>query len=62
MYAFHPDVLNELGGPPRDISYDLIPRLVGRAKAMPVEGYFRDIGTIDAYERAQQEWAVRAAI
>jgi mannose-1-phosphate guanylyltransferase len=63
MYAFHPDVLKELGGPPPfDIGYDLLPRLVGRAKAIPVEGYFRDIGTIDAYERAQQEWPVRAAI
>ena len=41
MYAFHPDVLDELGGPPpRDIGYDLLPRLVGRAKALPVEGYF----------------------
>jgi len=63
MYAFHPDVLSELGGlPPRDIGYDLLPRLVGRAKALPVEGYFLDIGTIDAYERAQREWPVRAAI
>ena len=63
MYAFHPDVLDELGGlPPLDIGYDLLPRLVGRAKALPVEGYFRDIGTIDAYERAQREWPVRAAI
>ena len=25
---------------------------------MLVEGYFRDIGTIDAYQRAQQEWPV----
>ena len=63
MYAFHPDVLDELGGsPPLDIGYDLLPRLVGRARALPVEGYFRDIGTIDAYERAQREWPVRAAI
>jgi mannose-1-phosphate guanylyltransferase len=63
MYAFHPDVLSELGGlPPRDIGYDLLPRLVGRAKALPVEGYFRDIGTIDAYERAQREWPGRVAI
>ncbi len=63
MYAFHPAVLDELSGPPPcDIGYDLLPRLVGRAKAMPVEGYFRDIGTIDAYKRAQQEWTVRAAI
>jgi len=63
MYAFHPSVLDELGGPPpHDIGYDLLPRLVGRAKALPVEGYFRDIGTIDAYARAQREWPVRAAI
>jgi mannose-1-phosphate guanylyltransferase len=63
MYAFHPGVLDELGGPPpRDIGYDLLPRLLGRAKAMPVEGYFRDIGTIDAYDQAQREWPVRAAI
>lgn len=63
MYAFRPDVLDEVGGPPpRDIGYDLLPRLVGRARALPVEGYFTDIGTIDAYERAQREWPVRAAI
>jgi mannose-1-phosphate guanylyltransferase len=63
MYAFHPSVLDELSGPlPRDIGYDLLPRLVGRAKALPVEGYFQDIGTMDVYERAQQEWPVRAAI
>jgi mannose-1-phosphate guanylyltransferase len=60
MYAFHPRVLDEISGPPpRDIGYDLLPRLVGRAKAMPVEGYFRDIGTPDAYQRAQQEWPAR---
>ena len=33
MYAFHPGVLDEIGGPPpRDIGYDLLPRLVGRAQ------------------------------
>jgi len=62
MYAFHPRALDEIGGPPpRDIGYDLLPQLVGRAKAIPVEGYFRDVGTVDAYQRAQQEWLVRAA-
>jgi len=63
MYAFHPGVLDEISGPPpRDIGYDLLPRLVGRAKALPVEGYFRDIGTVEVYEQAQREWPVRAAI
>jgi mannose-1-phosphate guanylyltransferase len=62
MYAFHPHVLDEIGGPPpRDIGYDLLPRLAGRAKAIPVEGYFRDVGTVDAYRRAEREWPVRAA-
>ena len=60
MYAFAAGVLEEIGGPsPRDIGYDLLPRLVGRAKAVPVEGYLRDIGTVEAYRRAQREWPAR---
>jgi mannose-1-phosphate guanylyltransferase len=61
MYAFHPGVLDEIGGPPSDIGYDLLPRLVGRARAVRVEGYFHDVGTVDVYQRVQQEWPVRAA-
>jgi mannose-1-phosphate guanylyltransferase len=57
MYAFHPGVLDEISdAPPQDIGYNLLPRLVGRAKVVPVEGYLRDIGTLAAYERAQREW------
>jgi mannose-1-phosphate guanylyltransferase len=60
MYAFHPDVLDEIdAAPPRDIGYDLLPRLVGRARAIPVDGYLRDVGTIEAYQRAQQDWRAR---
>jgi mannose-1-phosphate guanylyltransferase len=62
MYAFHPSVLREISGPaPSDIGFHLLPRLVGRARAMVVPGYFRDIGTVDAYRRARAEWPVRAA-
>jgi mannose-1-phosphate guanylyltransferase len=62
MYAFHPGVLDEIdGGPPADIGFDLLPRLIGRARAVLVEGYFRDIGTADAYRRAREEWPVRAS-
>jgi mannose-1-phosphate guanylyltransferase len=62
MYAFHPGVLDEIEGPPpKDIGYDLLPRLVGRARAVPVEGYFRDIGTPSAYQRAREEWPARAS-
>ena len=62
MYAFHPSVLDEIDGvPPKDIGFDLLPWLVGRARAVLVEGYFRDIGTADAYRRAREEWPVRAS-
>lgn len=62
MYAFHTDVLDEMEGePPNDIGYDLLPRLVGRARAVLVEGYFRDIGNAHAYHRAREEWPMRAA-
>ncbi len=61
MYAFHPGVIDEIGDtPPKDIGYDLLPRLVGRARAVLIEGYFRDIGTVDAYQRAREEWPARA--
>ena len=61
MYAFHPVVIDEIDGPPpRDIGYHLLPRLVGRARGVPVEGFFRDIGTVEAYRQAGQEWPVRA--
>jgi mannose-1-phosphate guanylyltransferase len=61
MYAFHPSVLDHIDArPPKDIGYDLLPRLVGRAQAVLVEGYFRDIGTADAYRLACEEWPVRA--
>jgi mannose-1-phosphate guanylyltransferase len=60
MYAFHPSVLDEIdGGRPKDIGYDLLPRLVGRVRAVLVDGYFRDIGTPDAYQRAREEWPAR---
>jgi len=61
MYAFDPRVLDEIDGAlPSDIGYNLLPRLVGRARAVLVEGYFRDVGTADAYRRAREEWPVRA--
>ena len=62
IYAFHPSVLDEMDPvPPKDIAYDLLPRLVGRARPVLIEGYFRDIGTADAYQRAREEWPIRAS-
>lgn len=62
MYAFSPLVLDEIThAPPVDIGYHLLPSLVGRARAVPVEGFFLDIGTPEAYRRTREEWPVRAA-
>jgi mannose-1-phosphate guanylyltransferase len=60
IYAFSSAVLDEIRQPaPVDIGYYLLPRLVGRARAVPIEGYFRDIGTPEAYRLARKEWPVR---
>jgi len=57
MYALNPSVLLEIDDTsPNDIGYQLLPRLVGRARALPVEGYFCDIGTPAAYRQAAEEW------
>jgi mannose-1-phosphate guanylyltransferase len=62
VYAFDPAVLDDAPARrPLDIGYDLIPRLVGRARVLPVTGYFRDIGTVGAYRRALEEWPVTAS-
>ena len=62
MYAFHPAILDEIGSPlPQDIGCHLLPKLVGRAFAVPVECYFRDIGTLEAYQRVREEWPVPAS-
>ena len=64
MYAFHPSVLDEIpDGEPRDIGFDLLPRLVGRARAVALDDdcYFRDIGSPVALDLARKEWEGRTA-
>jgi len=62
MYAFSPPVLDEIRPPlPRDIGFDLLGRLVGRARAVGIgDSYFADIGTPAALEHARHEWGSRA--
>ena len=61
IYAFHPQILAEIDDPPQDIGYNLLPRLVGRARAVLIDGYFRDIGTPETYRRAREEWPSRVS-
>jgi mannose-1-phosphate guanylyltransferase len=62
MYAFHPRVIDEIPNSlPCDIGFDLLPRLVGRARAVALDDcYFLDIGTPAALEHARAEWEGRA--
>ena len=61
MYAFAPAVINEISGPdPRDIGFHLLPKLIGRARAVALNGsYFIDIGTSEALRRARDDWKGR---
>ena len=63
VYAFAPGVLDLIEDPlPKDIGYDLLPRLVGRARAISLDdAYFIDIGTPAALARARDEWQGRRA-
>lgn len=45
---------------PADFGSDVLPRLVGRARATPVSGYIRDIGSLDSYSSAQHEWTMQS--
>lgn len=56
LYVFSPAVFDLIGPDVNDIGYDLLPRLVGKARGLEMRGYFRDIGTLDDYENAQKEW------
>jgi mannose-1-phosphate guanylyltransferase len=62
MYAFAPTVIDEIAGPdPQDIGFHLLPTLIGRARAVELNGsYFIDIGTREALRRARDEWEGRA--
>jgi mannose-1-phosphate guanylyltransferase len=41
---------------PADISFDVLPSLVGNMMAYPIEDYVLDIGTSFNYEKAQRTW------
>ena len=59
IYAFSPSVLDLIDPKlPKDVGYDLLPQLVGRANAVTLDEdcFFLDIGTPAALERARSEW------
>jgi len=62
MYVFAPAVIDLCPeGLPRDIGFDLLPLLVGKAHSVVIDSFLRDIGTMDGYREAAQDWASRSA-
>ncbi|HUL15876.1 MAG TPA: nucleotidyltransferase family protein [Terriglobales bacterium] len=41
---------------PADVGFDVLPQLVGRMHAYPINDFLLDIGTLENYERAQKSW------
>lgn len=58
MYAFRPSVFEILTADavPLDIGRHLLPKLAGQMRALPVAGYYRDIGSLRDYALASKEW------
>jgi mannose-1-phosphate guanylyltransferase len=59
VYVFGPKILPLLescDGDQIDLSTEIIPRLVGRIQAVDVGAYHEDIGTMDRWRRAQDEY------
>jgi mannose-1-phosphate guanylyltransferase len=44
---------------PSDIGFDVLPRLVGRLAAHEIKNYLIDIGTMENYRSAQENWLGR---
>ena len=41
---------------PVDLGFDVLPRLVGQMRAYPITDYLLDIGTMENYQAAQNNW------
>jgi mannose-1-phosphate guanylyltransferase len=41
---------------PADIAFHVLPRLLGKMRAYPIQDYLLDIGTLPNYQRAQITW------
>jgi mannose-1-phosphate guanylyltransferase len=44
---------------PYDLGNHVMPAMIGRMNGVPVEGYLRDVGTLEGLHRAELEWRSR---
>jgi mannose-1-phosphate guanylyltransferase len=62
VYIFEPEVIDVIAGlqsPVADLSIDIIPKLLGRTLCVEIDGYHRDIGTLEGLRRASAEFGQR---
>lgn len=53
-----PELIAAIPDPdPCDLGHDVLPRLVGRARGIEIDGYHRDVGTPESYRQACEDLA-----
>jgi len=57
IYIANPELLDYIPNGFADLGYDVLPKLIGKMHGCVICGYIRDIGTIDSYIEAQEEWS-----
>ena len=43
---------------PSDLSFHIIPNLIGNIYGKVLDGYFMDIGTLESYNKVQKDWTL----
>jgi len=56
IYVASPELLDYIPEGFADMGHDVLHRLVGKMHGREIEGYLRDIGTVEGYRKAQEEW------
>lgn len=56
LYVASPGLMDYIPDGLADLGYDVLPHLVGKMHGCEIRGYLRDIGTIENYRKAQEEW------
>ncbi len=54
-----PKIINHIPNAyPCDLSFHIIPNLIGDVYGKMLDGFFMDIGTLESYDKVQKEWAL----
>lgn len=56
IYVATPRLLDHIPEGFADLGHDVLPKLAGKMYGCEIEGYVRDIGTMENYRKAQAEW------